>query len=151
MNNCYLSWHNTFYYLILSWCLGFLWSGLQSNVTWGTSFRNRRIYGGVNNPSAKYLGSARPPGTPWPETQLCKWHIQSNSTPSAQNGGHFGRWQFSLHFLMKIIEFRFHLNLFTGVQLPIGQPNRRQTITWTKADLVHRRIYAAREGDELTH
>ena len=29
-------------------------------------------------------------------------------------------------------------------------PNRRQTITWTNADPVHRRIYAALRGDELT-
>ena len=30
-------------------------------------------------------------------------------------------------------------------------PNRRQAIIWTNADPIHRRIYAALEGDELTH
>ena len=28
---------------------------------------------------------------------------------------------------------------------------RRQTIIWTNADPIHRRIYAAQGGDELTH
>ena len=30
-------------------------------------------------------------------------------------------------------------------------PNRRQAITWTNADPVHRRIYAAPGEDELNH
>ena len=65
---------------------------------------------------------------------------------------------FKILFMMKMIEFRFkfHWNLFPGVQLIIWQhsgnglaPKRRQAITWNNADPVHRRIYAALGGDEL--
>ena len=52
-----------------------------------------------------------------------------------------------------MIEFRFEFNqnLFSGVQLTISQQwSRRQAITWTNADLVHWRIYAAQGGDALT-
>ena len=50
----------------------------------------------------------------------------------------------------------FHWSLFLRVQLTITQHwfrlglNRRQAIIWTNADLIHRRIYAALGGDELT-
>ena len=49
-----------------------------------------------------------------------------------------------------ILEFRFKFfwNLPLMVQLsPVG----RQAITWTKADRVYRRMYAALVGDELIH
>ena len=59
---------------------------------------------------------------------------------------------------LKIFEFRikFHGNLFLRVQLTVSigsgnglAPRRRQAITWTNADPVNRRIYAALGGDEL--
>ena len=54
--------------------------------------------------------------------------------------------------------FKFHWSLFLRVQLTITSngldnglaPNRRQAIIWTNADPIHRRIYAALEGGELT-
>ena len=54
--------------------------------------------------------------------------------------------------------FELHWILFLRVQLTITQhcldnglaPNRRQAITWTNADPIHRCIYAALGGDELT-
>ena len=57
---------------------------------------------------------------------------------------------------MKMVElkFKFHWNLFPGVQSSINQhwfdnglvPNRRQTFTWTNDDPVHWRIYATLGG-----
>ena len=55
--------------------------------------------------------------------------------------------------------FEFRWNLFPGVQLTISQyglgsglaPNRRQATTWTNADPILWRIYAALGGDELKY
>ena len=41
---------------------------------------------------------------------------------------------------------------WAGIGLDNGlAPDRRQAIIWTNADPIHRRIYAALWGDELTH
>ena len=50
--------------------------------------------------------------------------LTSNSSPPEQNGRHFGRRHFQMHFLeKKMMEFRFkfHWNWFPGVQLTIRQ------------------------------
>ena len=58
--------------------------------------------------------------------------------------------------------FEFHWSLFPGVQLTVRElgsgnglaPNRRQAITWTDADSVNQRIYAAlgeNSGKRLPH
>ena len=60
---------------------------------------------------------------------------------------------------MKMIEFQFEFHWFLSQEstwqwVSIGSgnglaPSRWQAITWTNADLVHWRIYAALSGDEL--
>ena len=82
-----------------------------------------------------------------------------NSSPPGQNGRHFGRQQFQMHFLALKFEFwlKFHWSLFVSVQLTIPSigsdnglaPNRRQAIIWTNADPIYWRIYAALRGDEF--
>ena len=52
-------------------------------------------------------------------------------------------------------KFCFFYSNFTGQSGNIGSwnglaPNRQQIITWTNANPVHCRIYAALEGDKLT-
>ena len=51
------------------------------------------------------------------------------------------------------ISIECHWSVSLRVQLMMNQhdlvPNRRQAITWTNADPVYRRIYAALGGDEL--
>ena len=47
------------------------------------------------------------------------------------------------HYILPI--FLIPVKLFTGVKLTISQ----QAITWTHADPVHLRVYAALGGDEL--
>ena len=83
-----------------------------------------------------------------------------NSSPPGQNGHHFGRWHFQMHFL----EWKWYNSIsnFTEIccqesnwqKASIGSgnglvPNRRQAITWTNDGPVHWRIYAALGGDEL--
>ena len=55
----------------------------------------------------------------------------------------------SIKFSLKFIPEGLIDNKLALVQVMLA-PNRRQAITWTKADLVHQRIYAARGGDDLT-
>ena len=79
-----------------------------------------------------------------------------------QNGCHFGRWHFQLHFL----EWKWYNSDSNFTEIcsqesnwwydSIGSgnglaPNRQQAIIWINADPIHWRIYAALGGDELTH
>ena len=81
-----------------------------------------------------------------------QWKLTPPPPHSGQNGRHF------TDDIFKRIFFEFHWSLFPRVQLTkpgIGlgnglAPKRRQAITWTNADLIHWRIYAALGEDELT-
>ena len=79
-----------------------------------------------------------------------------NSSPHGQNGCHFGRQQFQMHFLeWKWFKFHCCSQESSWQQASIGSdnglaPNRRQAITWTNAYPVHWCIYAALRGDELS-
>ena len=71
--------------------------------------------------------------------KLSIYYRPINSPLSRQNGHHFHRQHFQMHFHeWKVLYF--HSN-FT--------PNRQQAINWTNADPVHWCIYAALGGDEL--
>ena len=86
----------------------------------------------------------------------CNWPVSSgwciNSSLPGQNGRHFGRRQFQMHFLewtwynsdSNFTEIYFQE--FNRQQASIGSvnclaPNRRQATTWTNADPVHWRAY----------
>ena len=85
-----------------------------------------------------------------------------NSSPPGQNGRHFADDMFNHIFVNeniwmsnKILLKHVPWCLFNNMPACIGSdnglaPSRRQTIIWTNADPVHRRIFAALGRDELT-
>ena len=88
------------------------------------------------------------------------WETYLNSSTPGQNGCHVHRRRFQMHFLerkwqnsalnfteMCSQESNWQLaNISSGNGL---SPTRRQAITWTNANPVYWRIYAALGGDEL--
>ena len=82
-----------------------------------------------------------------------------NSSVPGQNGRHFGRRHFQMHFMNENDIIPIQMSMFfpqesneESASIDSGNglaPNRQQAITWTNDGLIHLRIYAALGGDEL--
>ena len=101
------------------------------------------------------------------ESVICKQMTnlsqpQFNSSRPGQNGCHFGRWQFQMHFPQWKLQSS--NSNFTDIcsqgcncqwaSVSSGNglsPLQCQAVIWTNADPIHWRIYAALGGDELRH